>query len=226
MQGTETAAQRPQTDFEGHSSGFELRLAAFLDRVPEGTLVVDESGKICLANAKVAQTFGYAPDELIGMSIEELMPADERARHRRSRADFARAPRDRTMGNGPVVLAQRQDGSCFHANIELRPRVTPTGVMVLAVVRDLGEAQPGEAGRLAREVHRRMNLVRLAAEDLLDLSAALLSVLEGVASSDPAGHPARVEEAQSTAFLLRDVAEQLASYGSEELILDEEPTAK
>jgi PAS domain S-box-containing protein len=207
-------------------AGFEARLASFLDRVPEGTLVVDESGKVCLANAGVAETFGYSPEELVGRSIEDLLPEDERERHRHSRAEFTRAPRDRAMGSGPVVLARRSDGSCFHANIELRPRTTPKGLMTLAVVRDCGEAQPGEEVRLAREVHRRMSLVRLAAEDLADLTSALLSVLEGAVEAGAEGFPARVEEAQSTAYLVHELAEQLIAYGSEAFPVDEERPAK
>jgi PAS domain S-box-containing protein len=226
VRGEEAAERVERAGSDSRMAGFEARLARFLDRVPEGTLVVDEGGKICLANASVAETFGYSPEELVGRSIEDLLPDAERDRHRQARVDFTRAPRDRVMGNGPVVVAQRSDGSCFHANIELRPRATPKGLMTLAVVRDCGEAQPGEEARLAREVQRRMSLVRLAAEDLADLSSALLSVLEGAVSAGPAGFPARLEEAQSTAYLVHELAEQLVSYGSEAFRLDPERPQK
>ena len=80
----------------GSAGGFSARLAQFIETVPEGTLVVDETGRIRLANTEVAEIFGYAPDELIGLSVEDLMPEDERARHRGARADFARSPRVNT----------------------------------------------------------------------------------------------------------------------------------
>ena len=206
------------------ASGFEARLARFLDTVPEGTLVVDEAGRICLANTAVAAIFGYPPDELVGRSIEDLVADSERERHRHARASFTAAPRDRIMGRGPVILAQRRDGTCFHADIELRPRATPSGLMTLAVVRDRGEAEVGEELQLTREVQRRLTLVRLAAEDLSELTAGLMSVLEGVRGAVASGLTPRIEEAQSTAYLVHELARQLVAYGSEEL--SEAPPSK
>ena len=108
-----------------------------------------------------------------------------------------------------------------HADIELRPRATPHGWMTLALVRDRGAVQPGEAEQLAKEAQRRLHLVRLAAEDLAELVAALMLVLEGASCTEPSSPDliTRVEEAHSTAFLGRDLAQQLLRYGSEQLSL-------
>lgn len=206
--------------------GFQARLERFLDTAPEGTLVVDEAGCIRLANTQVAEIFGYTPAELIGLSVEELLPASERERHQEARASFSRAPRDRPMGRGPMILAQRRDGSRFHVDIELRPRATPDGLMTLAVVHDRGGVEPGEAQYLAREAQRRLTLVRLAAEDLAELVAGLMSVLEGASGTEVSSPHwvTRLEEAHSTAFLVHEIAQQLVSYGSEELSLPASPT--
>jgi len=78
---------------------------------------------------------------------------------------------------------------------------------------------------LAREAQRRLTLVRLAAEDLAELVAGLMSVLEGASGMEVSSPHliTRLEEAHSTAFLVHELAQQLVSYGSEELSLPASP---
>jgi PAS domain-containing protein len=49
-----------------------LRLA--VDLSPAGTLAVDDTGSILLANRKIQQLFGYSSAELLGSSAEMLVP--------------------------------------------------------------------------------------------------------------------------------------------------------
>lgn len=50
------------------------RLSRVISAVPAGILVTDRSGTITLANRAVEQTFGYAPDELVGQAVGVLFP--------------------------------------------------------------------------------------------------------------------------------------------------------
>jgi PAS domain S-box-containing protein len=44
-------------------------------------IIIDASGAIRFTNRQVAALFGYSHDEIIGLSIEHLMPERFRARH-------------------------------------------------------------------------------------------------------------------------------------------------
>ena len=54
------------------------RRAALADAVLEtsslGVVMVDEAGRIVRTNARLAQMFGYRPDEFDGLSLEILLP--------------------------------------------------------------------------------------------------------------------------------------------------------
>ena len=52
-----------------------------LELAPDGLMVVDANGVIRLANARCEQLFGYTRDELIGQSVEMLVPPDVRPTH-------------------------------------------------------------------------------------------------------------------------------------------------
>ena len=72
-----------------------------LDAAPDAMIIIDASGIIRFTNRQVSALFGYAHDEIIGQSIETLMPERFRARHVGHREHYveqrARAPH----GGGP-----------------------------------------------------------------------------------------------------------------------------
>ena len=47
---------------------------AIYESAPDGIVVVNERGSIEMANAKTTSLFGYTKEELLGRSIETLMP--------------------------------------------------------------------------------------------------------------------------------------------------------
>ena len=52
-----------------------------LDAAPDAMLIIDDAGFIRFTNQQVTALFGYARDEIIGQSIETLMPERFRTRH-------------------------------------------------------------------------------------------------------------------------------------------------
>lgn len=88
---------------------------------PDALFVVDGDGRIALVNGQAEQLFGYQRAELIGHSIDLLVPASLRGQHARHRASYAHAPTTRPMGTAGQQRGMRKDGSEFPAEVSLSP---------------------------------------------------------------------------------------------------------
>ncbi|MEQ1803054.1 MAG: ATP-binding protein [Gammaproteobacteria bacterium] len=110
---------------------------------PDALLLVDARGQIVYVNAAAVELFGYTASELIGQTIEQLVPAQSRGIHERYRDGFLSAPATREMGARLVALsACRKDGTEFPAEIRLAPVEDTDGRgdgvgYILAAVRDV-----------------------------------------------------------------------------------------
>jgi PAS domain S-box-containing protein len=85
----------------------------------EAIIMVDKSGTILLANPVSERMFGYEPDGLVGLAIEDLLPEDLRKRHVAYRKEFNAHPEPRPMGMGRDLVARRKDGSEFPVAVSL-----------------------------------------------------------------------------------------------------------
>jgi PAS domain S-box-containing protein len=132
----------------------KFRLA--VESAPNAMLMVDDQGRIVLANAQAERLFGFARQELLGQSIEMLVPSRFRERHPGHRADFDAAPRSRPMGADRELYAIRKDGTEVPVEIGLNPIKTAEGPFVLAAVVDLTAFK-----RMQAEVVRAQNLAAL-----------------------------------------------------------------
>ncbi|HWB67657.1 MAG TPA: diguanylate cyclase [Mycobacteriales bacterium] len=115
-----------------------------LEAAPDGIVVVDDTGTILLANRKAEALFGWPRDELLGKSLETLVPHRARPSHPTHRSGYMQDPRNRPMGSGLELTALRADGSEFPVDISLSPLVTEVGTYVSAAVRDATDRKQTE----------------------------------------------------------------------------------
>ena len=116
-----------------------------LNTSADATIISDHMGYIRIANAAAEALFGYGPGELIGQSIDILVPEAHRDRHRQQREHFGTAPRARPMVAGLDLLGRRKDGSQFCAEIALNPIETQDGLIVTSTVREIAQTDDSEA---------------------------------------------------------------------------------
>lgn len=142
---------------------------AMIANAPDGILLVDSGGVIVLVNSQVCELFGYARDELLGQSIEFLVPARHRGGHLALRESFQNQPRIRPMGIGQELTGLRQDGSELPVEISLASVGGDQLQLVIAVVRDVSERREIEEDRaeLIAAVQRQLERDRIA-RDLHD----------------------------------------------------------
>ncbi len=137
----------------------EERFRQVIEHAPNGMVMVDQDGKIALVNAQIEKTFGYSRDELLGQSIEMLVPERFRAHHGSYRSQFTATPVARPMGAGRDLFGLRKDGGEFPVEIGLNPLDTQQGVMILGTIVDItGRKQAEEeVHRLNEELEQRVN---------------------------------------------------------------------
>jgi two-component system sensor histidine kinase/response regulator len=132
-----------------------------LERSPDAFLVVDVDGVIHLANEQCEKMFGYTRAELVGQTVEVLVPDEFRAHHPEMRASFHRDPTTRAMGALRDLHGRRKDGSLVPVDIALSPMPARNGlgIQVAVSIRDVtdrkqAEIELKEAKRKAEEATR------------------------------------------------------------------------
>jgi PAS domain S-box-containing protein len=115
----------------------EERLRLVVESALNGVVIVDGSGKILLANARLETQFGYEVGELLGQSVDRLLPQRLRARHPQHRSAFLAHPATVSLSNRRDFVGLRKDGTEFPLAIHLTPLTTANGVYVVASVSDL-----------------------------------------------------------------------------------------
>jgi|SRR5579862_243747 len=114
------------------------------ESAPNAMILVDDQGKIVLANPQTEKLFGYSRAEFLEMSIDRLVPERFRAGHPGHRQAFFVDPQARSMGAGRDLFGLRKNGTEVPVEIGLNPIKTAKGSFVLAAVVDITERKRAE----------------------------------------------------------------------------------
>jgi PAS domain S-box-containing protein len=106
-----------------------------LEILPDALVIADDDGTIRVFNLAAELLWGYVRAEVLGQSVEMLIPEAARPRHGQHRADYMAEPRSRPMGEDMKLSARHKSGREIPVLVMLAPLPTHEGVFVLAVVR-------------------------------------------------------------------------------------------
>lgn len=122
----------------------EANFRDLLNSTPDAIVIVNITGRIILANSRTESLFGYGAGELIGRSVEILLPERYREGHVVHRTRYFDNPRTREMGAGLELYGLRKNGVEFPVEISLSPLRTQQGNLVMSAIRDISDRRRAE----------------------------------------------------------------------------------
>ncbi len=158
-----------------------------LEAAPDAFVVVDPLGCIAYVNTQAEKLFEYAPGELIGQTIELLVPQRLRAAHRTHRASYAHAPTARPMGIGMTLIAATRSGREFPVEISLSPVRLRDTEFVSAAIRDVSRLQSARDAMTRAHYHAHvaeLGQQMIGARDLDEIASVVPAVTARVLGAD------------------------------------------
>ncbi len=120
------------------------RLNALFLHSTEGIIIANKKGQIIKANPSSERLFGYNENELVGLSVEALIPSRFKERHEGHRENYNKSPHPRAMGKDMTLFARRKDDSEFPVEISLSNYTQEEEPYVIAFIIDITERKQAE----------------------------------------------------------------------------------
>ncbi len=120
-------------EFERDSSVFHLLSEA----IPEGIIVVNQEHEIVSINGRALDFFGYYSEELIGHSLNVLIPDRFKKKHKEHTSKYFKASKTGEMAGDKCLFGRRKSGQEFPLRVDLHPFELYERPYVLALVHDI-----------------------------------------------------------------------------------------
>lgn len=173
-----------------------------LECASDAMLIAGATGNIVYANPAAERLFGYSRGEFAPLTIEQLIPERLRAQHAAQRVAFGAAARDRAMGAGLELCAQRKDGHEFPVDVSLSPLGTGADQPMLVTVHDITQRKQAEAA--LRESEARLHaVVKTAVDAIITIEADGIINAFNPAAERLFGYPAAEITGRNVALLMQ-----------------------
>src|SRR3990167_3016053 len=116
----------------------------FLQHSPDVVLVVNSSGVIVSANPQTEKLLGFSSAELVGQTVEFLVPEPLREAHQQLRHQFLQRPEGRRLDQKLDFACRCRDGSQRHVEISLAPVRMGDEVQIITMLRDIAERRQAQ----------------------------------------------------------------------------------
>lgn len=167
----------------------EHRFRQAVESAPNAIVMVNKTGTIEMVNAQTETFFGYSRTELIGQTIEILVPERFRDAHIGFRQAYLAAPVSRPMGAGQDLYGLRKDGTEFPIEIGLSLIDGREETLVLSTIVDI-------TMRKATEANIRLAQINLA------IAQSEIKIAQRIQASLSPSAPIKSEHFEVTGFCL------------------------
>ena len=114
-------------------------LGMFSEVISEGIIIVNDQRQITASNNAANKMFDYREGELLGESLDILIPERIKDKHSKLADRFMGEGKARQMGKGLDLVGVRKDGEEFPLEISLNPFKLKAKRYVLALIMDISE---------------------------------------------------------------------------------------
>ncbi len=169
----------------------ETRMTTIVDTVAEGIIAIDERGIVQSFNSAAETIFGISSREIVGRSVNPLIPEPDRSRHDGYLKSYLETGRKRVIGTRREVVGNRADGTEFPMEIAVSEATFAGRRLFIGIVRDITARKRNEAALLRRtSLVNLMHQITVAANDAERLDEAIRICLDMVCAYThwPVGH--------------------------------------
>ena len=159
-------------------------LNALFEHATEGIIISDKKGTIVKANPSSEKLFGYNPGQLLGKTIEDLVPMRFKERHASHRESFNKNPHPRSMGKNVDLFARKSDDTEFPVEISLSYYQQDNEPYAIAFIIDITERKKHQEAikklnfDLEKKVEERTKVLHEALMELENSKEQLSQALE------------------------------------------------
>lgn len=133
---------------------------AFLENAPFAVVISDGEGIIKMVNAVAERMFGYKSSELVGKTVEFLMPEGFRESHVKRRISYNANPKTRMMGGGLDLIGRKKNGEEFPIEIGLSYSHNSDGIEVISCITDITKRKHIEQDRISKVEDKNVSMER------------------------------------------------------------------
>lgn len=155
----------------------EQQFVSLLDSTPDPMLIVDAQGHIVMVNQQAEKFFGHQRQEMLGRTIEFLMPKRFQERHPHLRDLYVKNPMTRPVSNRNRLLILNKAGQEIPVEISLSPIETEDGLLIATALRDISDRVSSENQR-----NKQMQLLQSTKEQMRENFEALQAILDSASS--------------------------------------------
>jgi len=120
-----------------HERTTQSELAAVLDTMVDGVIMIDKRGIVQRYNPACEVIFGYKKDEVIGHDVSMLMPDPDRAHHSTYISNYQTTRDAQIIGIGREVKGRRKDGTMFPMYLSVGEMPDAEANAFVGIIRDL-----------------------------------------------------------------------------------------
>ncbi|MFZ6873417.1 diguanylate cyclase domain-containing protein [Undibacterium sp. Di27W] len=132
-------------DSENHAKERQLEMNTVFSSVGEGIMTINERGIVESFNDAAAMIFGYRAEEMIGQSLQKLMPIEMRKSHEAGMQHYMKTGESKVLGRPKLELpGLRKDGTQFTLELTVNEIKLDTRRIFVGVVRDITERKQFE----------------------------------------------------------------------------------
>lgn len=109
------------------------------EAIPDAMLVIEAEGKIVMANMQVENVFGYSKHEIVGKTVEILIPERFHKNHKKYRKEYSEKPYFRPMGHHSDLYGLHKNGKEIPVEISLGYQYLENNFFIVCIIRDITE---------------------------------------------------------------------------------------